>query len=116
MRPDTKRMVKLLNLHLKSPREEDIESIADGLADFQKISVEVVRLGTMNVPTRLEERPVLSRLCRSIAEKRSEGQQTLWHDSGDVENAAMFQLYLPAGYATQGPTQYERLESPALWL
>ena len=115
MRPDTKRMVKWLKLHLNSPREEDIEFIADGLAGFQKISVEVVHLGTMNAPTRLEHGPLLGRLCRSIAEKRSEGQQTVWYDSGDLENAAMFQLYLPAGYTTQGPTQYERLESPESW-
>ena len=108
-------MVKWLKLHLKSPREEDIESIADGLAGFEKISVTAVRLGTMNVPMRLEHRPLLGRLCRSIAEKRSEGQQTVWHDSGDLENAAMFQLYLPAGYTTQGPTQYERLESLEMW-
>ena len=109
-------MVKWLELHLNCPKKQDIESIADGLADFQRIGVEVVRLGTMNVPSRLEQRPVLGRLCRSIAEKRSEGQQTVWDDSGDIENAAMFQLYLPAGYATHGPTQYERLESPAFWL
>ena len=116
MRPDTKRMVKSLKLHLNCPREEDIEAIANGLGDFQRISVEVVRLGNMSVPTRLEQRPVLGRLCRSIAEKRGEGQHTVWHDSGDIEIAAMFQLYLPAGYTTHGPTQYERLESPALWL
>ena len=115
MRPDTKRLVKSLTLHLKCPGEQDIEAIAIGLSDFQNISVEVARLGEMSVPTRLEQRPVLGRLCSSIAEKRGVGQHTVWHDSGDIENAAMFQLYLPVGYTTQGPTQYERLESPESW-
>ena len=116
MRLDTKQKVESLELQLRCPREGDIESIAAGLAGFRTIRIQVTRLGLLDVPTRLRQRCALGRLCRSIAEKRKRDQRTVWDDSGDIENAYMFQLYLPSAYETYELTQYEKLEMEAAWL
>ena len=69
------------------------------------------------MPTRLMLRPLLGELCRAIYQKRSELEyaRTIWHDSGDLENAWLFQEYLPAGFSKLEKTAYEKLENEAAW-
>lgn len=112
-------MVTRLNVLLNIPREEVIEEIATGLAGFASIEIRFCRLGQMNVYDRLRQRPLLATLCRKIAAKRGgygNGNRTIWHDSGDVENAWLLQEIFPAGFQKRGLSRYEVLESEDAWI
>ena len=114
MRSQTKQLVRL-KVFLNCPRELDIEAIAAGLAEFGSIEVEVTSLRSMSVPTRMKEEPLLGKLCKTIAKMRKLSDRTTWHDSGDIENAALFRKHLPAGFQTPGLTQYHILEDEEAW-
>lgn len=111
-------MVTRLNVPLDTPKEDDIQVIATGLAGFASIDIEFCRLGLMSVHDRLRQRSLLARLCSTIAAKRAEyghGTRTTWHDSGDVETAWLLQETFPAGFGKRGCSQNEVLESEEAW-
>lgn len=114
LRHSTMNRVKMLKVHLRLPREQDIHKIAQGLALFPHVVITIHSLRGVTGITWLSQRQILERMCECIASARY-SRSTVWDDEGNLETAYLFIDALPAGFQRTSKTAIDSLDGEEAW-